>query len=79
MPGASLLLRNGRPMGGQASDVLVTDGVIAAIGPALTAAPGTPVEDAGGRWSCPAWSRPIPIWTSRCSACPGTATKSGRA
>ena len=30
MAGASLLLRNGRPMGGATADVLVTDGVIAA-------------------------------------------------
>ena len=48
MAGASLLLRNGRPLGGAVADVLVTNGVIAAIGPKLAAPPGTPVEDAGG-------------------------------
>lgn len=48
MAGASLLLRNGRPLGKATADVLVTDGVIAAIGPNLAAPPGTPVEDAGG-------------------------------
>ena len=48
MQGASLLIRNGRPMGGPAADVLVTDGVIVAIAPNLAPPPGTPVEDAGG-------------------------------
>ncbi len=48
MPGASLLLRNGRPLGRTTADVLVIDGVIAAIGPTLAAPPGTPVEDAAG-------------------------------
>ncbi len=48
MAGASLLLRNGRPLGGAPADVLVTDGVIAAIGPGLVAPFGTPVEDAAG-------------------------------
>jgi cytosine/adenosine deaminase-related metal-dependent hydrolase len=48
MPGASLLIRNGRPLVGAVADVLVTDGVIAAIGPNLAAPAGTPVEDAGG-------------------------------
>ena len=46
MPGASLLIRNGRPHGKAAADVLVIDGVIAAIGPALAAPPDTPIEDA---------------------------------
>lgn len=48
MAGASLLLRNGRPLGGVVADVLVTDGVIAAIGPNLAASPGTAVAEAGG-------------------------------
>ena len=48
MSGASILIKNGRPMGKMAADVLVTDGVIAAIGPNLTAPAGTPVEDAAG-------------------------------
>ena len=48
MTGASLLVRNGRPLGGAIADVLVTDGVIAAIGPNLAAPPGTAVEDAAG-------------------------------
>ena len=48
MPGAPLLLRNGRPLGGALADVLVTDGVIAAIGANLAAPAGAAVEDAGG-------------------------------
>ena len=44
MAGESLLLRNGRPLGGAPADVLVTGGVIAAIGPGLVAPFGTPVE-----------------------------------
>ncbi len=48
MAGASLLIRNCRPMGGTAADILVADGTIAAIGPNLAAPGGVPVEDAGG-------------------------------
>lgn len=48
MPGAALLLRNGRPLGGALADVLVSDGVIAAIGANLPAPAGIAVEDAGG-------------------------------
>lgn len=54
MAGASLLIRNGRPMGGPAADVLVSDGAIAAIGPGLAAPPGVAVEDAGGALVLPA-------------------------
>jgi len=42
-----LLLRNVRVMGGEATDLLVRDGRIAAIGPAPEA-PGVPVEEGGG-------------------------------
>ena len=41
-----LLLRNGRPHGGAAADILVLDGRIAAIGPTLEA-PAVPAIDAG--------------------------------
>lgn len=44
----SLLLRNVRPLGGEAADVLVAEGRIAAIGPSLTAPEATPVEDGAG-------------------------------
>ncbi|MCU0983593.1 MAG: amidohydrolase family protein [Acetobacteraceae bacterium] len=44
----SLLLRNVRPLGGEAVDLLMTDGLIAAIGPALAAPAGTPAEDGAG-------------------------------
>lgn len=44
---SSLLIKNGRPMGGAAADILVREGRIAAIGPNLDA-PGAIVEDAGG-------------------------------
>lgn len=43
----ALLLKNGRPMGGPAADVLMRDGRIIAIGPNLSA-PDATVEDAGG-------------------------------
>ena len=48
MTSACLLLRNSRPLGGALADVLVIDGVIAAIGAGLAAPVGTAVEDAGG-------------------------------
>jgi cytosine/adenosine deaminase-related metal-dependent hydrolase len=44
----SLLLRGGRPLGGAPADILVENGVIAAIGPGLAAPPGVAVEEAGG-------------------------------
>jgi cytosine deaminase len=44
----SLLIINVRPFGRQPVDVLVTDGHIAAIGPALPAPPDTAREDGGG-------------------------------
>lgn len=43
-----LLLRDVRPEGAAATDLLVTGGRIAAIGPALAAPPGTPVEEGRG-------------------------------
>ena len=46
MPPA-LLLRNGRPMGGASADILMRDGRIVQIAPAISA-PGALVEDAGG-------------------------------
>jgi cytosine deaminase len=44
----SLLLRNVRPLGGEAADVLVAEGRIAAIGPGLAAPAGAAAEDVGG-------------------------------
>ena len=46
MPPA-LLLRNGRPMGGASADILMRDGRIVQIAPAISA-PDALVEDAGG-------------------------------
>jgi cytosine/creatinine deaminase len=43
----TLLIRNGRPMGGPAADVLIENGRITAIGAGLSA-PGAAVEDAAG-------------------------------
>ncbi|VTU22056.1 N-isopropylammelide isopropyl amidohydrolase [Variovorax sp. PBS-H4] len=43
-----LLLRNVRPLGGAAVDVLVQEGRVAALRPALEAAPGCVVEEGGG-------------------------------
>ena len=48
----SLLLRNVRPLGGEATDVLFAEGRIAAIAPGL-AAEGAEVEDGGGRLALP--------------------------
>lgn len=47
-----LLIQNTRPMGGPLADILIRDGRIAAIGPAL-AAEGVAIEDAGGRIATP--------------------------
>ena len=47
MTANTILIKNGRPMGGGVADVLIRDGRIAAIGPDLAAA-GVPVEDAAG-------------------------------
>jgi len=50
---ASLLLRNVRPMGEAIADMLIEDGRIRAVGAALRAPAGTPVEDGGGRLALP--------------------------
>jgi dihydroorotase len=42
------LLRNARPYGGETTDVLVQDGVVAAMGDGLEPGPGTEVVDADG-------------------------------
>jgi len=42
-----LLIRNGRPFGGETADILIRDGRIAQIAPGIVA-PGVPVEDAAG-------------------------------
>lgn len=47
-----LLIKNTRPMGAAAADILIRDGRIAAIGPDLSA-PGIAAEDAGGRIAIP--------------------------
>lgn len=43
-----LLIRNVRPDGGAPADILISGGLVAAVGPGLAAPPGTPVEDGGG-------------------------------
>jgi cytosine/creatinine deaminase len=48
-----LFIRNARPMGGPAADILIQGGSIAAIGPNLAAPAGVAVEDAGGRVAIP--------------------------
>jgi cytosine/adenosine deaminase-related metal-dependent hydrolase len=45
---SDLLITNVRPEDGAAADILITAGRIAAIGPGLTAPPGTPVQDGAG-------------------------------
>jgi cytosine/adenosine deaminase-related metal-dependent hydrolase len=52
---SALLVRGCRPMGGAAADILVRDGRIAAIGPALEAPPGATVEEARGLLALPAF------------------------
>lgn len=47
-----LLIRNVRPMGGKTADILIRDGHVARIGPALDA-DGAPVEDGGGAIALP--------------------------
>ncbi len=49
---SDLLIKNARPMGGEASDILIKDGRIAAIGSGL-AGEGVATEDAGGRIAIP--------------------------
>lgn len=49
----SLLVRNVRPMGGQATDMLIRDGVITEIGSSLAAGPDTSVEEGEGRLALP--------------------------
>jgi cytosine/adenosine deaminase-related metal-dependent hydrolase len=51
----ALLLRDVRPPGGAAADILIAEGRIAAIGPALAAPPGTPEVAGGGLCALPAF------------------------
>jgi cytosine deaminase len=51
----ALLIRGCRLPGGEAADILVRDGHIAAIGPGLDAPPGAAVEEAGGLLALPAF------------------------
>ncbi len=48
-----LLLKNIRPMAGDATDMLLANGRIAAIGPGLQAPSGAAVEDGGGAIAVP--------------------------
>ena len=72
---SNLLIRNVRPGGGDTADILIRDGSITAIGEAL-AADGAPVLDGAGRLALPGLVEATRIWTSRCWACNGTATRS---
>jgi cytosine/adenosine deaminase-related metal-dependent hydrolase len=45
---SDLLITNVRPEDGAPADILINSGRIEAIGPGLTAPPGTPVQDGGG-------------------------------
>ena len=47
-----LLIANVRPMGGETADILIEDGRISRVEPAISA-PGVPVEDGGGRIAIP--------------------------
>ena len=49
---SDLLIKNARPLGGEASDILIRDGLIAAIGQGLSDE-GIATEDAGGRIAIP--------------------------
>ncbi|MBU2410413.1 MAG: cytosine deaminase, partial [Gammaproteobacteria bacterium] len=48
MPASPLLIRNVRPLGGPACDVLVREGVLAGVGPGLALPAGCAVEEGGG-------------------------------
>ncbi len=50
---SSLLLRNVRPLGGEAVDILAIDGRIAAIGVGLAVPPGVPEEHGGSALALP--------------------------
>jgi cytosine deaminase len=52
---SSLVIRNCRPLGGPAADILITDGRIAAIGADISAPPDTPAEDGSGLLALPAF------------------------
>lgn len=52
MTSSSLLIRNGRPLGGPPADILIRDGRIAQIGGAIAVA-NVPVEDAAGELVLP--------------------------
>jgi cytosine deaminase len=54
-PMTDLLLRNCRPLGAPAADILVQGGRIAAIAPGLVAPHGTAVEDGAGLLALPAF------------------------
>ena len=47
MPNTTMLIKNGRPMGGAVADILIRDGHITQIGADIDA-PGVPIEDAAG-------------------------------
>lgn len=49
----TILIRNGRPMGGATADILIEHGRIAAIGARLAAPDGITVEDGGGALALP--------------------------
>ncbi|MCG6122285.1 MAG: amidohydrolase family protein [Microvirga sp.] len=51
-PGADLLIRDARPMGGERADVLIRDGRVARIAPGIVA-DGVPEEDANGAVALP--------------------------
>lgn len=53
LPMSDLLIQNVRPEGGPLSDILISDGSIAAIGPCLGAPPGTPIHDGRGAIALP--------------------------
>lgn len=48
----ALLIKNTRPMGGETADILIRNGIIAAMGPNLSA-PDAVIEDAGGDLALP--------------------------
>ncbi|WP_203072025.1 amidohydrolase family protein [Falsiroseomonas ponticola] len=52
---SALLIRDCRPMGGAATDILVEGGRIAAMAPGLAAPPGVAVEEGAGRLALPAF------------------------
>ena len=76
---STLLLTGVRPLGGPASDLLVSDGRIAQVGERLAAPEDATVVDGRGHLAVPGWSTPTPTSTRPSGGCRGGPTRPGTA